>query len=112
MLNTFAARREMPMSCWLKLTAMHGPSLEDRLIFHLDEAEKAFRAKQRELRLPAPDARGEGGMIATYAKLAGKAGLNYVWGLLNFTVGTFLGGVVVAVLMTVPKLLSAAARFM
>jgi hypothetical protein len=51
-------------------------------------------------------------MIATYAKLAGKAGLNYVWGLLNFTVGTFLGGVVVAVLMTAPKLLSAAARFM
>jgi hypothetical protein len=45
--------REMPMSCWLKLTAKW-PELEDRLIFHLDEAEKAFRAKQRELRLPAP----------------------------------------------------------
>lgn len=46
--------REMPMSCWLKLTAKW-PELEDRLIFHLDEAEKAFRAKQRELRLPAPE---------------------------------------------------------
>src|SRR5690349_10710045 len=43
--------REMPMSCWLKLTAKW-PELEDRLIYHLDEAEKAFRAKQRELRLP------------------------------------------------------------
>ena len=46
--------REMPMSCWLKLTAKW-PEMEDRLIFHLDEAEKAFRAKQRELRLPAPE---------------------------------------------------------
>jgi hypothetical protein len=44
---------EMPASCWLKLAA-RWPELEDRLIFHLDEAEKAFRAKQRELRLPAP----------------------------------------------------------
>jgi hypothetical protein len=44
--------REMPMSCWLKLTAKW-PELEDRLIYHLDEAEKAFRSKQRELRLPA-----------------------------------------------------------
>ena len=45
---------EIPMSVWLKLTA-RWPELEDRLIFHLDEAEKAFRAKQRELRLPAPE---------------------------------------------------------
>jgi len=45
--------REMPMSCWLKLTAKW-PELEDRLIYHLDEAEKAFRAKQRSLRLPVP----------------------------------------------------------
>lgn len=44
---------EMPMSCWLKLTAKW-PELEDRLIYHLDEAEKAFRAKQRSLNLPAP----------------------------------------------------------
>lgn len=46
--------REMPMSCWLKLTAKW-PEMEDRLIYHLDEAEKSFRAKQRELRLPAPE---------------------------------------------------------
>lgn len=46
--------REMPQSCWLKLTAKW-PELEVRLIFHLDEAEKAFRAKQRELRLPVPE---------------------------------------------------------
>lgn len=46
--------REMPMSCWLKLKT-RWPELEDWLIFHLDEAEKAFRAKQRELRLPAPE---------------------------------------------------------
>lgn len=45
---------EMPMSCWLKLTAKW-PELEDRLIYHLDEAERAFRAKQRELRLAVPD---------------------------------------------------------
>lgn len=47
--------REMPMSCWLKLTAKW-PELEDRLIYNLDEAEKAFRAKQRELRLDGPTA--------------------------------------------------------
>lgn len=45
---------EMPMSCWLKLTAKW-PELEDRLIYHLDEAEKAFRAKQRSLGLPMPE---------------------------------------------------------
>lgn len=43
---------EMPASCWQKLTAKW-PELDERLIFNLDEAEKAFRAKQRELRLPA-----------------------------------------------------------
>lgn len=49
---------EMPASCWLKLTA-RWPELNDRLIFNLDEAEKAFRAKQRTLRLdgPEPEAR-------------------------------------------------------
>ena len=45
---------EMPMSCWLKAVAKW-PELEDRLIFNLDEAEKAFRAKQRSLRLPMPE---------------------------------------------------------
>jgi hypothetical protein len=41
---------EMPMSCWLKAVAKW-PELNDRLIFNLDEAEKAFRARQRELKL-------------------------------------------------------------
>ena len=45
---------EMPASCWLKLTAKW-PELEDRLIYHLDEAEKDFRAKQRSLSLPMPE---------------------------------------------------------
>jgi hypothetical protein len=44
---------EMPASCWLKLTAEF-PELEDRLIYNLDEAEKAFRARQRSLNLPMP----------------------------------------------------------
>lgn len=49
---------EISSTCWLKLTAKW-PELEDRLIFNLDEAEKAFRAKQRSLRLdgPQPEAR-------------------------------------------------------
>lgn len=45
---------EMPMSCWLKLVAKW-PEIEDRLIYNLDEAEKAFRAKQRSLALPVPN---------------------------------------------------------
>lgn len=49
---------EMPMSCWLKATAKW-PELEERLIFNLDEAEKAFRAKQRSLRLDGPAGAGE-----------------------------------------------------
>jgi hypothetical protein len=53
-IQQYIAGTEMPMSVWLKLAAKW-PELEDRLIFHLDEAEKAFRAKQRELRLPAPE---------------------------------------------------------
>ena len=48
-----SAGAEMPMSCWLKATAKW-PELSDRLIFNLDEAEKAFRAKQRSLRLDGP----------------------------------------------------------
>lgn len=50
--------REMPMSCWLKLTAKW-PELEDRLIYELDESEKAFRAKQRSLRLDGPQPQAE-----------------------------------------------------
>jgi hypothetical protein len=43
----------MPATCWLKLVAAY-PELDDRLIYNLDEAEKAFRAKQRSLSLPMP----------------------------------------------------------
>lgn len=41
---------EMPASCWLKAVA-RWPELADRLTYHLDEAEKAFRARQRSLNL-------------------------------------------------------------
>jgi hypothetical protein len=44
---------EMPASCWLKLTATW-PELNDRFEYNLDEAEKAFRARQRELVLRVP----------------------------------------------------------
>ena len=45
---------EMPASCWLKAVAKW-PELADRLEYNLDEAEKAFRARQRELKLTIPD---------------------------------------------------------
>jgi hypothetical protein len=45
---------EMPASCWLKLTASW-PELRDRVEYNLDEAERAFRARQRELSLPMPE---------------------------------------------------------
>lgn len=41
---------EMPATCWLKAVA-EWPELEARLLYELDEAEKAFRAKQRALPL-------------------------------------------------------------
>jgi hypothetical protein len=44
---------EMPATCWLKLVAKW-PELAERLEFELDDAEKAFRAKQRSLTLPMP----------------------------------------------------------
>lgn len=44
---------EISSTCWLKLVAKW-PELEDRLLYNLDEAEKAFRAKQRALRLDPP----------------------------------------------------------
>lgn len=44
---------EMPASCWLKLIA-EWPEINERFEYNLDEAEKAFRARQRELRLNAP----------------------------------------------------------
>jgi hypothetical protein len=45
---------EMPASCWLKLVATY-PELRHRVEYNLDEAEKAFRARQRELSLPMPE---------------------------------------------------------
>lgn len=44
---------EMPASCWLKAVAKW-PELADRLEHNLDEAEKAFRARQRALDLREP----------------------------------------------------------
>lgn len=44
---------EMPASCWLKAVAQW-PELEARLEHNLDEAEKAFKARQRSLRLDVP----------------------------------------------------------
>lgn len=41
---------EMPATCWLKAVA-EWPELEQRLLYELDEAEKAFRARQRTLDL-------------------------------------------------------------
>ena len=45
---------EMPATCWLKAVA-EWPELEARLLYELDEAEKAFRARQRSLTLPMPN---------------------------------------------------------
>jgi hypothetical protein len=44
---------EIASTVWLKLTAKW-PDLEERLEYNLDAAEKAFRAKQRSLRLDQP----------------------------------------------------------
>lgn len=44
---------EMPATCWLKAVAKW-PELNDRLEHNLDEAEKAFRARQRSLNLEGP----------------------------------------------------------
>lgn len=49
---------KMAAICWLKAVA-RWPELEDRLIYNLDEAEKAFRARQRSLRLDPPDTQRE-----------------------------------------------------
>lgn len=45
---------DMPAACWLKAVAAW-PELSDRLQYELDEAEKAFRARQRALDLRQPD---------------------------------------------------------
>jgi len=49
-----AGEAEMGVTAWLRAIKAW-PDLEDRLSFHLmDEAEKAFRARQRSLNLPQP----------------------------------------------------------
>jgi hypothetical protein len=49
-----AGEAEMGITAWLRARKAW-PDLEERLSFHLmDEAEKAFRAKQRSLTLPMP----------------------------------------------------------
>ncbi len=49
-----AGEAEMGVTAWLR-GVKAWPDLEDRLSYHLmDEAEKAFRARQRSLRLPMP----------------------------------------------------------
>jgi len=48
-----SAEAEMAATCWLRAAAKW-PELNDRLELNLDEAEKAFRARQRSLRLEAP----------------------------------------------------------
>lgn len=49
-----AGEAEMGVTAWLRATKAW-PDLEDRLAYHLmDEAEKAFRARQRSLSLSMP----------------------------------------------------------
>lgn len=49
-----AGEAEMGVTAWLRAVKAW-PDLEDRLSYHLmDEAEKAFRARQRSLRFPQP----------------------------------------------------------
>ena len=43
-------KTEMAAPCWIKLTA-EWPELQQRFEYEIDEAEKAFRARQRELKL-------------------------------------------------------------
>jgi len=56
MAQYIAGEAEMGVTAWLRATD-HWPDLAERVEYNLDEAEKAFRAKQRELRLqpPAPE---------------------------------------------------------
>lgn len=49
---------EMPASCWLKLVAKW-PELDSRFEHNLDDAEKAFLAKQRSLPLGQADAEAQ-----------------------------------------------------
>lgn len=51
-----AGEAEMGVTAWLRAVEAW-PDLGERVSYNLDEAEKAFRARQRELRLqpPAPE---------------------------------------------------------
>lgn len=49
-----AGEAEMGVTAWLRAVEAW-PDLSDRLSYNLDEAEKAFRAKQRSLALPVPN---------------------------------------------------------
>lgn len=51
-----AGEAEMGVTAWLRATEAW-PDLAERVSYSLDEAEKAFRAKQRELRLNPPETR-------------------------------------------------------
>lgn len=48
-----AGEAEMGVTAWLRACEAW-PDLPERVEYQLDEAEKAFRARQRELRLHAP----------------------------------------------------------
>jgi len=58
MAQYLAGEAEMGVSAWLRAVEAW-PDLPDRVAFNLDDAEKAFRAKQRELRLEIPGDRQE-----------------------------------------------------
>ena len=54
MAQYLAGEAEMGVTAWLRACEAW-PDLTDRVSYNLDEAEKAFRAKQRELRLTTPE---------------------------------------------------------
>jgi hypothetical protein len=53
MAQYLAGEAEMGVTAWLRAVEVW-PELPERVAFNLDDSEKAFRAKQRELRLPDP----------------------------------------------------------
>ena len=58
-----AGEAEMGVTAWLRAVE-EWPDLTERVTYNLDEAEKAFRAKQRSLRLDPPQPESGGSMIA------------------------------------------------
>jgi hypothetical protein len=53
MAQYLAGEAEMGVTAWLRAVDAW-PDLPDRVSYNLDEAEKAFRARQRSLTLPMP----------------------------------------------------------